>query len=237
LVGSSGGEVSCSNVVERMNSLEHLGDDLDSEIAFAASHFFEISSSDLSSLSFSAFIEVARHSDLKLVSEDSLFELICQRIPSDSRFFDVLQFVQFEFLSVANFAKFFDFVCKSFNCFTISHWASFHLRLLLPLSLPLPNGRCSKPARGFPYHSSPLDGIISHLTSKFGGNVHNRGGVIITANRVYNSDPSHAVKNVADFGTDSVFNFANEPNQSISFDFRNLTITPTYYSFRMYTPA
>jgi hypothetical protein len=70
-----------------------LGYNLDSEIAFAASHFFEISSSDLSSLSFSAFAEVAQHSDLKLMSEDSLFDFVCERIPSDSRFFDILQFV------------------------------------------------------------------------------------------------------------------------------------------------
>jgi hypothetical protein len=145
LIVSSGGEVSSSNVVERMNSLERLGDDLDSEIAFVASHFFEISSSDLSSLSFLAFAEVAQHSDLKLASDDSLFELICERIPSDSRFFDVLQFVRFEFLSVANFSKFVDFVCKSFHCFTISHWASLRSRLLLPASPPLPKDRCSKP--------------------------------------------------------------------------------------------
>jgi hypothetical protein len=87
---SSGGDLSCLNVIARMNSLEGIYGDLSAEICFAASHFFEISSSDLSSLNHSAFIEVVGHTDLKLASEDSLFELICERISSDSHFFDVL---------------------------------------------------------------------------------------------------------------------------------------------------
>jgi hypothetical protein len=146
LIVSSGGKVSCSNVIEQIKSLERFGDGLSSKVSFAASHFFEISSSYLSSLSFSAFAEVAGHANLKLARDDSLFELICERIPSDSRFFGVLQFVRVEFLSVANFTKFtkfFDFVCDSFDCFTISHWASLRSRLTLPVSPPLPNGRCS----------------------------------------------------------------------------------------------
>jgi hypothetical protein len=168
------------------------------------------------------------------VNEDSLFELICERIPLDSRFFDILQFVRFEFLSVANLAKFFDFVCDSFDCFTVLHWTSLRSRFLLPVSPLLLNGRWSKPAQVFPYHSSPLDGIISHLISKFGGNVHDHDIVTITANRTLNDDPSHTAKNAAGLGTDSCFHSAYELDQSISFDFRNLRIIPTHYSLRTY---
>jgi hypothetical protein len=75
------------------------------------------------------------------------------------------------------------------------------------------------------------------LTSKFGWNVHDRGVVTITVNRVYSESPGHAAKNVADLGADSVFYSANEPNQSVSFDFRSLTIAPTHYSLRMYRPG
>jgi hypothetical protein len=70
------------------------------------------------------------------------------------------------------------------------------------------------------------------LTSKFGGNVHDRGVVHITANRSYSDDPSYAAKNVADLGTDSYFQSAYEANQSICFDFKKMTITPTHYSIR-----
>jgi hypothetical protein len=86
----------------------------------------------------------------------------------------------------------------------------------------------------FPFRpSSPLNGIISHLTAKFGGNVHDRGVVHITANRVRSDDPSYAAKNVVDLGTDSYFSSANDANQSICFDFKKMTITPTHYSIRM----
>jgi hypothetical protein len=74
------------------------------------------------------------------------------------------------------------------------------------------------------------------LTSKFGGNVHDRNVVTITANRAYDDNPHNAAKNVADLGTNSYFCSANEANQSISFDFQNLTITPTHYSLRMHSP-
>jgi hypothetical protein len=83
----------------------------------------------------------------------------------------------------------------------------------------------------FPFRpSSPLDGTISHLTAKFGGNVHDRGVVHITANRAYDDHSSYAAKNVVDLGTDSYFYSANGANQSICFDFKKMKITPTHYS-------
>jgi hypothetical protein len=192
------------------------------------------------SLSHLAFTEVVGHADLKLASEDSLFELICERISFDSRFFDVLQFVRFEFISTANFGTFFDLICDIFDCVTLSHWELLRSRLLLPVfpSPPpsCPNDHCSQAACVFPYRASPLDGIISHLTSKFRGNVYDRSVVTITANRAASDHSYYAAKNVADLGTDSYFQSPNEANQSISFDFRNLTITPTHYSLRMYSP-
>jgi hypothetical protein len=87
------------------------------------------------------------------------------------------------------------------------------------------------------FPSSPLSGIINHLTSRFCGNVHDRCIVNITANRPYNDSPSNAAKNVADLGTDSVFHSVNEPNQSICFDFKAMQIRPTHYSIRMYSAA
>jgi hypothetical protein len=59
----------------------------------------------------------------------------------------------------------------------------------------------------------------------------------IIANRAYDGHPYYAAKNVADLGTNSYFQSANEANQSISFDFRNLIIPPTHYSLRMNSPG
>jgi hypothetical protein len=157
---------------------------------------------------------------------------------SDSRFFGLLQFIQFEFLSGGCFAKFFDLVCDHFDELNVSHWESLRGRLLLPVSPARANLRSAVPPSGptvetFPFRpSSPLNGIISHLTAKFGGNVHDRGVVHITANRPNSDHPSYAAKNVADLETDSYFQSAYEANQSICFDFKKMTITPTHYLIR-----
>jgi hypothetical protein len=80
--------------------------------------------------------------------------------------------------------------------------------------------------------TAPLRGIISHLSERCGGNVHDHGLVTITANRP--CDPSHAAKNVADLTTDSYFNSISEPNQWICYDFNRMKVKPTHYSIRSY---
>jgi hypothetical protein len=194
----------------------------------------------LSSLSFTAVAAVIRDASLRLSSEDSLLEMICGQMlsASDSRFFGLLKFLQFEFLSGGCFAKFFDLVCDRFDELNVSHWESLCGRLLLSVSPAGANLRSAVPppppiptVETFPFHpSSPLDGIISHLTAKFGGNVQDRGVVHITANRACDDSPSYAVKNVTDLGTDSHLSSANDASQSICFDFKKMAIAPTHSS-------
>jgi hypothetical protein len=196
LVQTVKGDVSCLNIVGRINSLERIWGEYIAEISFAASHFFEISASDVSGLSFWAFSSVVEHASLKLSSENSLFEFISERIRSDKRFFELLQFVRFEFLSLECFTKFFDLVRDSFDCFAISHWESLRARLLLPVSPTRTNGRAVLT------HSptSPLQGIIVDLAVKCGGNVHDHDVVRVTC-----SSGDSAVKTVADVADNSVF--------------------------------
>jgi hypothetical protein len=124
--------------------------------------------------------------------------------------------VQFELRSVAKIAKFFDFVCPSFDCFTVSHRESLRSGLLLLVSSIIPNRLCSKPASNFPDGSYRLDRIISPLTSKFGGNSDYRVIFTVITNRVVNENLGNGAKNAPDIGTDSYFCSASEPNQSIS---------------------
>jgi hypothetical protein len=52
---------------------------------------------------------------------------------------------------------------------------------------------------------------------------------------VVNGDATYAAKNVVDLRTDSYFYSANESNQSIGYDFREMMrIIPTHYSVRSY---
>jgi hypothetical protein len=194
----------------------------------------------LSSLSFRAFAAVIRGASLRLSSEDSLFEMICVRMrpASDPRFFGLLQVLRLVFLSGGCFAKLFDLVCDGFGELNVSHWESLHGRLLLPVFPARANLHSDVSPSGptvktFPFRSSsPLDGIISHLTAKFGGNIHDRGVVRITGNRVLNDNSSYAAKNVVDLGTDSHFLSVSDAKDSHCFDFTKMAFKPTHCSIR-----
>jgi hypothetical protein len=75
-----------------------------------------------------------------------------------------------------------------------------------------------------------LDGIISYLTKKHGGNVQEKGIVTITSKSVYDSD--YALKNAADFPSDSRFFSKSEPGQWICWDFREMRVRPTHYTIK-----
>jgi hypothetical protein len=74
---------------------------------------------------------------------------------------------------------------------------------------------------------APLDGIISDLTKKHGGNVHGKGIVTITSKSV---GGGHPVKNVADLTSDSYFYSKNEPGQWVCWDFREMRVRLTHYT-------
>jgi hypothetical protein len=73
-----------------------------------------------------------------------------------------------------------------------------------------------------------LGGIISGLTQKHGGNVHDRGIVAITASDM--EDDTR--RNVADLTSDSFFRSRNEPGQWICWEFRDNLVRPTHYTIR-----
>jgi hypothetical protein len=77
-----------------------------------------------------------------------------------------------------------------------------------------------------------LEGIISHLTTKHGGSVHEKGIVTITSKTVESDVQRHAVKNVADLTSDSGFISKDEPGQWVCWDFREMRVRPTHYTIR-----
>jgi hypothetical protein len=82
----------------------------------------------------------------------------------------------------------------------------------------------------FPVTSNPLDGLISYLTAKCGGNVHDKGAVEVTASSVNGS--SFAPRNVTDLRTKLSFASDNKPGQWICLDFKELRIEPTHYTIQ-----
>jgi hypothetical protein len=76
-----------------------------------------------------------------------------------------------------------------------------------------------------------LDGMISYLTKKHGGNVEEKGIVTITSKSV---NPWYALKNVADLTSDSSFESYSEPGQWICWDFGEMRVRPTHYTIKAY---
>jgi hypothetical protein len=80
--------------------------------------------------------------------------------------------------------------------------------------------------------SSPFDGIISYLTRKHSGNVHDRGIVIITPTEPYDDSSKWAVQNAAELTVDSYFCSKNDQNQWRYYDFSDCRIKLTHYSIQ-----
>jgi hypothetical protein len=76
-----------------------------------------------------------------------------------------------------------------------------------------------------------LNGIISYLTKKHGGNVQEKGIVTITSKSV-DDDPRLAVRNVARLTSGSCFSSKDEykPGQWVCWDFRDMRVRPTHYT-------
>jgi uncharacterized coiled-coil protein SlyX len=77
---------------------------------------------------------------------------------------------------------------------------------------------------------NPKNGIISYLTRKHGGNVHDKGIVAITSKSVVNNDLDNAVRNLGDPTSDLSFLSAGGPGQWVCWDFRKLRVCPTHYT-------
>jgi hypothetical protein len=120
-------------------------------------------------------------------------------------------------------------------------WLSAIREFLFGSDPPTPNTIATAPPKPavqtvrtsqFPFTSDPLGGLVSHLTTKCGGNVHDKGAVEITASSV---DGDNRPLNAADLGdTHSSYFSQNEPGAWIDWDFKALRIEPTHYTIWAY---
>ena len=77
--------------------------------------------------------------------------------------------------------------------------------------------------------SKHLDGIIARMTEVYGGNVHDKGVVEVTASSVLDSART-LPKNAVDFKTFSCFVSEKEPNSWLCYDFKWWRVAPTSYT-------
>jgi hypothetical protein len=239
LIGDRADELTISNALDRAE-FEFgfgLGGDCPSASApaldFCLSHFAELDRGRLSSLPIELFSAMICGDGLRLEDEDMLYEIIHDRICVNSQNSSLLEFVRIENLRRASLESFISLICESFDFLTPSVWRSVCVRLSSAAS-PSPSiggDAVSSGAVECGYSAaSPLAGILSHLSTKCGGHVMDRGVISITASST--PDPRSPLRNVADFSNQTFFFTNDEPNSWICYDFKAMRVNLTHYSIR-----
>jgi hypothetical protein len=77
-----------------------------------------------------------------------------------------------------------------------------------------------------------VDGIISYLSRKCGGNVHDKRIVTITSKSVHGDFCWNAGLNAAGLTSNSDFRSKDEPGQWICWDFHEMRVRPTHYTIK-----
>jgi hypothetical protein len=191
-----------------------------------SSKFYELIGSNLGGISVSVLFHILSHQLLMISSEDDLFSYISSRICTDPEYFDLLQFVRFEYLSAECFCCFLPALQDSIDRHL---WESISRRLMPPVPPVSPSK--SLTALEFPLtEAKSVDGIISYLTRRHGGNVYFKGIVNITSKSFEWHDDDHNLGNVADLTSDSYFLSEEEPRQWICWDFQDMRVRPTHYT-------
>jgi hypothetical protein len=178
---------------------------------------------------------ILSHKSLKLADEDSLFSLIRRAMTRDKRFSVLLANVRFEHLSIESIETFVNLITDCFDLLSDGIWCAIAKRLVLPVSVPLDCDRFVSPWIDCGYTGSvSLNGIIAHLSGKFGGSVIDKGIISVTASGIANPQ-SYPLRVLTDF-TCGITHFytPNVPNSWVCYDFGKRRIKPTHYAIRTY---
>ena len=83
-----------------------------------------------------------------------------------------------------------------------------------------------------PLFPPKLDGVIAHLTRRYGGHLHDRGIIHVSGTACCFTDPTASPKWAADFGTLYSYCSVSEKNAWISYDFKTRRVIPKSYSIK-----
>jgi hypothetical protein len=228
-------DLNVETVIDRLLARCKVDFSVDSEIEFLAKHFYEFSLSSLSKVKLKELESIFSHPSLQIESEDFLYEIVISRMNENPTFLSLFEYVRFEYVSTSTLSNFAGIICEHFEMLNCSILSAIFVRFLQDISPPPRklNSRLIETSIEFlPNPSTPLEGIISYLTRKRNGNVHDRGIVTITSHEPYNENTWNAAKNAADLTADSYFYSKNAPNQWICYDFGDCQIKLTHYSIR-----
>jgi hypothetical protein len=226
LQASTFGPLTVGNAVTLFQIKRRLGGDFLAELKFVCEHFTQITESELELEDMEL---VLGNQSLVAQSEDSLYDLISGHLSEDFGWFRLFELIHFEFLSVSRITQFIDLTQVNSVLISGGVWAAVCRRLAVDVSQGVYPRFGPKTVRCNFAVSSPLSGIIAHLTSRFGKNVAEAGIVSVTSKTV---DDRYPLKNVVDLTGDTKFSSQTGPNQYICYDFRSRRVIVTHYTIR-----
>jgi hypothetical protein len=227
-------DFSISNAIEQLIYCIDFDLRCDDLISFIASHFWEFPTTSFDSLNDNSIALILSHRELKIASEESVFELVLSRIERDINSFHLLEFVEFQYLSSERISEFCTSDRDFFQYLTASVWSTLSRRLTqTPPKLTNPR-LCRPPGISFvPDPDNPLSGgLISHLTRQCDRNLHESGIVTATASSVCDTTTKYHAMRTLDLTTDSFMWTQGQPGQWVCYDFHAMRIRPTHYAIR-----
>jgi hypothetical protein len=227
------GHLTLTNITSRLANKDFLSFSSDEEISFLASNFHCLPEDVLNQLSPAHLIEMLQSNSLRLKSEDALYDFIASRGDDDVDYYDLLEFVRFDFLTSTGIAKCLDNTIAIYEHLNPAIFKSTAIRLILTPVVKLTNPRAVGPTLiAIPMKSDLFDVILNFLSQRFGGHVHDIGVVIFSQSSY---DFGHEAKYLASPGTDKVFISKSGKAQWFCLDFRDRKVRPTHYSLRSHS--
>jgi hypothetical protein len=231
------------NVLSRLEMKRLCGWDVSAEVEFAASHLSEISREHIETLDTADFSNIIAGGSVSIESEDWLYEVVSSFVGRRAEDFWLFESVRFEYLSVESISSFVDLSEDHLASVNLAIWRGICARLAQSRCRPGVSDRVISRGDGRVAVEIPmkeersLEGIISYLTKKHGGNVHEKGIVTITSKSLYSA--AYALRKVADLATTSRvphneprFESKNEPGQWICWDFGEMWLLPTHHTIK-----
>jgi hypothetical protein len=205
-------EITCENVISRLKFLSEADFNFEPELKFASSHFWELlkdeTYSELKSLNGQVLCGLISNESLKLENEESLWKFICsseliQEFPS------LLDHIKYEYLSIESMIEFVEMIDSTFDFLTPNVFAALRARLILYVR-PFPTTRSLLSSHPFLPELPPFAGIICYLTQKYGGNILDRGIIVITASSQNHQREANPLRNLVDLNMSSCSWTANQ---------------------------
>jgi hypothetical protein len=197
----------------------------DDALPFIASEFHSLTDTELSQIPLSTLYHILSHPLLTLRSEDSLYSYIHSHLSSDPAYCQLFEFVHFKYLSSEYISEFIDL-----NAQCIDHrlWSAISPRLTSSFMFVLKKTQLYGEF-GCQYQVVRSGhGVISYLTWKHDGNVHDKGAVTITSKScVYG-----ALRNIVNCTPELYLSLKNEPGQWVCWDFHAMRVIPTHYTIQ-----